>query len=140
MNFIRGELTEEGGAITFRAPEVSVRLQEGRYETLRNAGVVGKEVVLGIRPEDMHNEEMYLSTYPDAVLNARVEVAENMGSEVYIHINVGGQSMISRVSSRYQYSPGTELKLAVDLNKAHIFNAETEEAIPHHVGEAQAVR
>ncbi len=140
MNFIRGELIEEGGVITFRAPEVSVRLQEGRYAALKDAGVVGKEVVLGIRPEDMHNEEMYLSTYPDAILNARVEVAENMGSEVYIHINVGGQSLVSRVSSRYHYTPGTELKLAVDLNKAHIFNAETEETIPHHVAEAQAVR
>ena len=140
MNFVRGELIEESGSITFRAPEVSVKIPEGRYQALRNAGVMGKQVVLGIRPEDIHNEEMYLSTYPDAILNARVEVAEHMGSEVYIHISVGGQSMISRVSSRYHYSPGTELKLALDMNKAHIFNAETEETIPHTVAEAQVAR
>jgi multiple sugar transport system ATP-binding protein len=139
MNFIRGELAEESGTIWFRAPEVSIQLQEGRYEALRQAGVVGKEVVLGIRPEDLHNEDMFLSTYPNAVLNARIEVAENMGSEFYLHITVGGQSMISRVSARYHFAPGKELKLAVDLHKAHIFNAETEEAIPHHASQAQTV-
>lgn len=136
MNFIKGELVQESDAILFRAPEVSIRLPEGRYDAFRQAGVVGKEVVLGVRPEDLHNEDMMHETYPDAILNAHVEVAENMGSEVFIHVNVGGQSLISRVSSRYQFTPGSEVKLAVDLNKAHIFDVETEETVAHEVSRA----
>ncbi|MCL6454826.1 MAG: ABC transporter ATP-binding protein [Alicyclobacillus sp.] len=140
MNFIKGELVQESDAVFFRAPQVNIRLQEGRYAALRQAGVIGKEVVLGVRPEDLHNEEMYLNTYPDAVLNARVEVAENMGSEVYAHVNVGGQTIISRVNSRYHLTPGEELKLAVDLNKAHIFDAASEVAVPHSTAEAVAAK
>jgi len=138
MNLIKGELVQDGDALFFRAPQVSIRLQEGRYEALRQAGLVGKEVVLGVRPEDLHNEEMLLDTYADAILNARVEVAENMGSEVFIHVNVGGQSLISRVSSRYHFAPDSNVLLAVDLNKAHIFNIETEAAVPHVMVETTA--
>lgn len=135
MNFLRGELVEDGGAIYFRGPEVSIKLPEGRYASLRKAEVVGKTVVLGVRPEDLHNDEMFLTTYPDAVLNATVEVVEHMGSELFIHVSVAGQMLIARVNSRYEFHPGGALKLAVDLNKIHIFDAETEETIPPTVQE-----
>lgn len=137
MNFIKGELVEEGSSIYFRAPEVNILLPEGRYAALRNADVVGKEVVLGVRPEDLHDDEMMLSTYPEAAINAHVEVAENMGSEVYLHLNLAGQNLIARVNSRYDFKPGVDLKLALDLNKVHIFNTETEDVVPHHASEAK---
>jgi multiple sugar transport system ATP-binding protein len=129
MNFIRGELVEDGGHVVFRAPEISIRLPEGRYAALEQAGVVGKSVVFGVRPEDVHNDEMMLSTYPDATITAKVEVVEHMGSEVYLHLNVAGQTMIARVNSRFDVKIGSSLTLAFDVNKVHIFNAETEEAI-----------
>ena len=131
MNFLRGELTEESGSIFFRAPEMSIKLPEGRYPSLRNAGIVGKSAVLGIRPEDLHNDEMFLTTYPDATLRTRVEVVEHMGSELYLHVAAGGQTLVARVSARFDVKPGTSLPLALDLNKVHVFDAETEQAIPH---------
>jgi multiple sugar transport system ATP-binding protein len=130
MNFLKGELIENGGQVYFRGPQVSVLIPEGRHTSLKNAGVIGKPVVLGVRPEDLHNDEMYLSTYPEAMVSCRVEVAEHMGSEVYLHVTSGGQSMIARVNSRFVFEPGTDLKLAFDMNKIHIFDAETEEAVP----------
>jgi multiple sugar transport system ATP-binding protein len=135
MNFLRGELVEDGGAIYFRAPEVSIKLPEGRYPSLRSAGVVGKEVVLGVRPEDLHNDEMMLTTYPDATLRVNVEVVEHMGSELYLHAAVGGQVVVARVNARYDYRPGASLQLALDMNKVHIFNAETEEAVPYRASQ-----
>jgi multiple sugar transport system ATP-binding protein len=131
MNFLRGELAEESGFIFFRAPEMSIKLPEGRYRSLRNAGVVGKSVVLGIRPEDLHNDEVFLTTYPDATLKTNVEVVEHMGSELYLHVTAGGQTLVARVNARFDVSPGTSLPLALDLNKVHVFDAETELAIPH---------
>jgi multiple sugar transport system ATP-binding protein len=131
MNFLRGELAEESGSIFFRAPEMSIKLPKGRYPSLRNAGVVGKSVVLGIRPEDLHNDEVFLTTYPDATLRTNVEVVEHMGSELYLHVTAGGQTLVARVSARFDVKPGTSLPLALDLNKVHVFDAETEQAIPH---------
>ncbi|OFW81232.1 MAG: glycerol-3-phosphate ABC transporter ATP-binding protein [Alicyclobacillus sp. RIFOXYA1_FULL_53_8] len=130
MNFLNGELVEDQGNIWFRATEVSVRIPEGRHASLKQAGVVGKPVVLGIRPEDLHDEEVFLSTYPDAVVNAHIEVVEHMGAELYLDVTAGGQPMIARVNSRFDFKHGMDLKLALDMNKMHIFDAQTHLTIP----------
>ncbi|QQE79461.1 ABC transporter ATP-binding protein [Alicyclobacillus sp. SO9] len=130
MNFFNGELVEEGGKVYFRAPEVSILLPEGRYQSLKSAGVMNKKVVLGVRPEDMHDDETTRDAYPEATMDVKIDVVEHMGSEVYLHINQGGQSAIARVSSRFDFTPGSSLNLALDVNKVHIFDAETEEAVP----------
>ncbi|MCY0888045.1 MAG: sn-glycerol-3-phosphate ABC transporter ATP-binding protein UgpC [Alicyclobacillaceae bacterium] len=129
MNFLHGQVVEEGGRVYFRANGLSVALPEGRYPTLKSEGAIGKEMVLGVRPEDVHNEEVMLSTYPEAVLDASVEVTEHMGSEVYLHVMAGNQSMIARVNSRFQYRPGSAVKLTLDLNKIHLFHKDTEETV-----------
>lgn len=129
MNFIEGEVVAEGDKHFFRAPSISILLPEGRYGVLKSSGVVGKKVVLGIRPEDLHNEEVFLTTYENATLNCKVEVVEHMGSEVYLHLSSGSNALIGRVNPRFHYHPGSELKLAVDLNKIHIFDAQTQESI-----------
>lgn len=130
MNFIRGNLVQTGDRMYFRAGETSILLPEGRYAAMREAGVTGKPVVLGIRPEDLHDEEVFLSTFPESLLHARIEVVEHMGSELYLHAVSGGQNFVARVSSRFAFQPGHELKLALDLNKVHIFDQETELAVP----------
>lgn len=129
MNFIEGEISGEGDKFFFRAPSISVLLPEGRYNLLKSSGVIGKKVILGIRPEDLHNEEVFMTTYPDSILDTKVEVVEHMGSEVYLHCAVNNQSFIARVNSRFHYHPGSEVKLAMDLNKIHIFDGETQESI-----------
>lgn len=130
MNFLRGDLVEEAGKVYFRAPEASILIPEGRYAALRQAGVIGKQVVLGIRPEDVHDDEVFLSTYPEAVIQARVEVVEHMGAELYVHMGLGGQSFIARLNSRSETKHGDALRLVFDMNKVHLFNSETEETIP----------
>jgi multiple sugar transport system ATP-binding protein len=130
MNFLQGNLVEDSGVVYFRAPNVSIRIPEGRYAALRNAGVVGKPVVLGIRPEDIHDEEVLMSTYPESLVTGRIEVVEHMGAELYLHIAVDKQSIIARVNSRFDFRPGSEVKLALDLNKMHIFDSESELVVP----------
>lgn len=129
MNLMEGEIAGEGDKFFFRAPGISVLLPEGRYNLLKSSGVIGKKVVMGIRPEDLHNEEVFMTTYPDSILDSKVEVVEHMGSEVYLHCAVNQHSFIARVNSRFHYHPGSEIKLAMDLNKIHIFDAETESSI-----------
>lgn len=130
MNFLPGTLSEEGGDVHFKAKSVDVVIPEGRAKTLREKGYVGKDVVFGIRPEDIHDEPVFLEASPASVLKLKVEVAENMGSEMYLYLNgIGDDLLVARVDARTNVSMGDEVKLAFDMNKCHIFDKETEEAV-----------
>ncbi|WP_054951259.1 ABC transporter ATP-binding protein [Numidum massiliense] len=130
MNFISGSLVETGGNVHFKANNVDVEVPEGRAKLLRDKGYVGKDVVFGIRPEDIHDEPVFLEASPESVLKTKVEVSENMGSEMYLYLSgLGDDMFIARVDARANVGMGDEVKLAFDMNKCHIFDKETEEAV-----------
>jgi multiple sugar transport system ATP-binding protein len=130
MNFINGTLSEEAGTLYFKAPGVNVAVPQGKAQTLREKGYAGKEVVLGIRPEDIHEEAIFLEASPNTIINAHIEVAENLGHEMYLYINgVGPGTVIARVDGRAGFKEGTDVKLAFDMNKAHFFDKNTTESI-----------
>jgi len=87
---------------------------------------VGKEVVLGIRPEDFHEEPVFMEASPNTVVNAHIEVSENLGHEMFLYLNgIGKNSMVARVDGRAGFKEGTNVKLALDMNKAHFFDQQT---------------
>lgn len=127
MNFITGGLVDQGGALHFKATGIDVVVPEGKAKTLREKGYVGKEVILGVRPEDLHEEPVFIEASPNTVVNAHVEVAENLGHEMYLYLNgIGNDTVIARVDGRAGMRDGTNVKLAIDMNKAHVFDKETE--------------
>ena len=93
------------------------------------AEYAGKTVVLGVRPEDFHTESAFLEMSEDSTVEAEVEIAEMMGAEIYIHAVCGGQKLIVRAPSRVQAESGDHISLAIDKNKIHLFDKETEQAI-----------
>lgn len=130
MNFIPGSLQDVNGKVHFKASNVDVEVPEGRARVLRDRGYVGKDVVFGIRPEDIHDEPVFLEASPDSVLKTKVEVSENMGSEMYLYLSgLGDDMFVARVDARSDVKMGDEVKLAFDMNKCHIFDKETEEAV-----------
>ena len=52
------------------------------------AGYEGRDVILGIRPEDMEDAAVLRETHPDRVISVSTDIREDMGSEVYVHFNV----------------------------------------------------
>lgn len=127
MNFINGQFVDEGGAVHFKTTNVDVVVPEGKAKVLRDKGYVNKEVVLGIRPEDIHQEPVFLEASPNSQVNAHIEVAENLGHEMFLYINgVGDETIIARVDGRAGLKEGTNVKLALDMNKFHVFDKETE--------------
>ena len=92
---------------------------------------VGKEVIMGIRPEDIHAEESFLSISDASNIEAKVDLAEMMGSEIYLYLTCFGQKLVARVPSRTGIRAEDEAKLALDVNKIHVFDAETEAIICH---------
>ena len=81
------------------------------------------------RPEDIHDDEAFISSRPEAVCNAYVEVTEMMGAETYLYLNCEGIQLTARVSPRSDVRPQDELKVAIDPNRIHIFDKETEKAV-----------
>lgn len=89
-----------------------------------------KPVIMGIRPEHIHDEEMYHSTMTDGLIKAKVEVTELMGAETYLYLNCEGNNFTARVDPSTLAKSGDEITVALDTNKIHIFDKETEKPSP----------
>ena len=84
---------------------------------------------MGIRPEDLHDEEAYLKASPDSVFSATVRVYELLGAEVYLYFDLQETNCTARVNPRTTARPGDTIKLAMDLSKVHVFDKETEQVV-----------
>ena len=127
MNFLDATVGQKNGkyCLDICGGKYSLVLPESKI----NDGVkaaVGKEVILGVRPEHIHDEEMFLSSVSTGIVDANVEVTEMMGAETYLYLNVEGVNLTARVSARSTAKPGDNVKVAFDMNNIHIFDKETE--------------
>lgn len=125
MNFFNGKIENEKFVIGTK----TIGIPEGKMKILREKGYVGKEVVLGIRPEDFHNEQIFIETYKDATITINVDVSELTGAETMIYSTLEGQPLISRIDSRTNVSAGEKIELALDMNKLHFFDKDSEKRI-----------
>ncbi|MDE5566772.1 MAG: sn-glycerol-3-phosphate ABC transporter ATP-binding protein UgpC [Anaeroplasmataceae bacterium] len=128
MNFIHGTVAKDGKFTTKNGAH-TIELTKGQVTTLDKAGYIGKEVILGIRPEDIYDNPVVLQTYSNAVIEVTVDVAELLGAETNIYANVDGDAIIASVPARDDLSKDSVIKLAFDMNHCHIFDVDTEETI-----------
>ncbi len=138
MNFIDGYLRKIDGKynIEFGWNERKQKGKKYYIEIPESKGgeeifeeYVDREIIMGIRPENIHDEEMFLSAAKTGVIDAEVEITELMGAETYLYLNVEGISLTARVSPRSTARPQDVIKVALDPNKLHIFDKETEKTI-----------
>ncbi|MCX3306281.1 sn-glycerol-3-phosphate ABC transporter ATP-binding protein UgpC [Bacillus sp. NEAU-CP5] len=122
MNFFKGKLTD--GAIHIGSAALSV--PEGKMKMLREKGYAEKDVIFGIRPEDIHDELIVVESYKNSSITAKINVAELLGSEIMVYSRIGDQDFIARIDARHDIRAGEELTVAFDMNKAHFFDSETE--------------
>ncbi|MBT2583912.1 sn-glycerol-3-phosphate ABC transporter ATP-binding protein UgpC [Planococcus sp. ISL-109] len=122
MNFLNGRL--EGNQ--FIMGEVSVLVPEGKLKMLRAQDYDGKEVVLGIRPEDIHDEPVFIDHSPHTKIRADIEVAELMGAEIVLYSAVDNQNFVARVDARFSVQAGETIDMAFDMNKVHFFDKDSE--------------
>ena len=126
MNFIRGKVEKDQW---FVAGDHKVKVPGDKFEIVRSNGMVGKEVVLGIRPEDIHDEQVVHDTYPEAILDIVVDVAELLGSETNLYTTVNGSNICASINARAGVRIGDKMKLALDMHKCHFFNPEDEQRL-----------
>ncbi|EPH93742.1 MULTISPECIES: ABC transporter ATP-binding protein [unclassified Enterococcus] len=108
---------------------LSLKIPEGKLKVLVEKGYDGKEVIFGIRPEDIHSEPIALEASPEAVVRSEVVVSELLGAETMLYTKTGSTEFISKVDARDYHKPGAIIDLAFNLNKAHFFDKETENVI-----------
>ncbi|MDM5156208.1 sn-glycerol-3-phosphate ABC transporter ATP-binding protein UgpC [Bacillus sp. DX1.1] len=126
MNFFRGQLTGHHFVIDNK---IKVKVSEGKMKLLREQGYINKEIVLGIRPEDIHDELLFLEASQDTTFTTQIDVAELLGAESILYMKLGNQDFAARVDARHTFTHGDTIKLAFDVNKAHFFDAKTEKRI-----------
>ena len=90
---------------------------------------VGKEVIMGIRPEDVHDEPRLLEEFADCKVKANVEVTEMMGAETFLYVNVEGFDFTARVEPTSTAHPGDTVEIALENTKIHLFDKDTERTI-----------
>ncbi|MGG0185866.1 ABC transporter ATP-binding protein [Bacillus rhizoplanae] len=125
MNFFKGTLTENAVMID----KWKIEVPEEKMKSLRNKGYVNKEIIIGIRPEDFYYGKTLVDLPHNTKITVTIDVSELMGSETYLYSNINGQSFVARVNSSVDVHSQSEMDLALNMDKVHYFDSETEKRI-----------
>ncbi len=132
MNFINGTLDKKGEDVFLNFDGISVKMPAEKANAPELAEYIGKEVVVGLRPEAISDEAKNVEATPDASFDVDVDVTELMGAEIYLYLKAGEETnLIARVSSRSQSRAGDKIKVAFDMSRLHVFDKDTERCIIH---------
>ncbi len=129
MNFIDARVIVNGSDVVLSFGENTIKLPQNKARKLIEGGYEDKIVTFGIRPEDIKDEEDFISKSPDTVVEATVKVYEMLGAEVFLYFTVDKVDITVRVNPRTQARPGDTIKIALDAEKIHLFDKETEATI-----------
>ena len=127
MNFMNGKLIKKEGRIYFNEGKLLVKVVEDMHKKLEP--YVGKDIILGIRAEDIYDKLFVSEAPPENVVRVNCEVYETMGSEVYLYLNTGKHTFVARVGAHDKPQVNQDMDLVFDMSKVHFFNKDTEETI-----------
>ncbi len=131
MNFINAKLEKKGEDVYVTFGKNSLKLPAEKVDNPDLKPYIGEEVIVGIRPECIHDEERYLTSMPESIIETYVEVTELMGAEIYLYLVTDEQTLTARVSSRSTARSGDTIKVAMEVSRMHIFDKDTEKCIVH---------
>ena len=126
MNFLDAVVRVAGNDVTLKVGDYVLRVPDSKKQALIKGNYNGKTVVLGIRPEDVHDSEEFIAQNPDSVVESTVKVYELLGAEVYLYFDVAGTQMTARVNSRTPLRTGDKAVFALEMERIHLFDKETE--------------
>jgi len=125
MNFANVQVTERDGGIWAENAGLKIRLPAPVADRLRRH--TGRNAVLGIRPEDLHVANG--ADPVDLTFHAEVEVIEQLGPEILLDMRVGNDTMVAAVEPTVRTRVHDKLRLALNPDRMHFFDTETEAAI-----------
>ena len=126
MNFMDAVCSVKGDDVTLTVGKHVLKVPASKKQALINGNYDGKTVVLGIRPEDVHDSQAFISNSPDSIIESEIKVYELLGAEVFLYFDVEGTQMTARVNPRTTLRTGDKAVFALDMEKIHVFDKETE--------------
>lgn len=97
---------------------LDIEIPEGKAKMLKEKGYDDKDLVFGIRPEDIHSEEAFLETWPNQIVESTVVVSELLGSTIQLYQKVDGTEFVAIINARDYHTPGDKVRMGFDVNKA----------------------
>jgi multiple sugar transport system ATP-binding protein len=115
-----GDLYVDGGTFRLKLPPEKAQAAQA---------YVGKQVIFGTRPEDIHDREFTPPGIRAEPMAAQVDVTELMGNEIFVYLLSGQKQFISRMDPRTSARVGKEMDVAVNMDNIHLFDRDSEQAI-----------
>jgi multiple sugar transport system ATP-binding protein len=125
MNFFDAKLVRANGGATIDAGNFQVSVPESKLSTYKD--FVGQDVIMGIRPEDIHDPAFVPPDVLSAPVEAQVDVTELMGNEIFVYLMSQERSFVARVDPRAKMSTGENVQVAFNMDNMHLFTPEGEQ-------------
>ena len=122
MNFFEAKLEKSDGQLVIDAGVFQVKIPPARSAAF--AEHAGKSVVFGIRPEDVHDPAFTPADIESSLIDAKVDVTELMGNEIFMYLMVNGKSFVGRLDPRTRMRTGDQVQVALNLDNMHVFETE----------------
>jgi multiple sugar transport system ATP-binding protein len=138
MNFFDATLKEADGKLVIDTSAFQVSMSAAKGEAYRSH--IGQNIILGIRPEDLHNAKFLPPDIDPSLVEANVDVVEQMGNEIVLYLEERGKTFIARVDPRTNTHIGARLPMAIDTTNIHLFDAKTEESLAYEFKKQEEAR
>ena len=131
MNFFDAKLVKRNDGVWAEFGSNAIKVPDSKVRKLVDESYIGKDVIMGIRPENIHDEERFLSVADGNLVETKVDVVELMGSETYLYLKVDGKesNVVARVDPRSASRTGDTVKVAFETNRLHFFDKDSELSI-----------
>jgi len=127
MNFFPAKMNKSDGKLFVDGGTLHIEIPDDRMTIF--APFEGKDVIFGIRPEDIHNPQFAPPGIDAQPVEAIVDVTELMGNEIFVYLKSGEHSFVARVDPRSRYHFDEKVQMVFNMDNMHIFDRETEKAI-----------
>ncbi len=127
INLMKGMVQKKDKKYYFDEGKFRVKLVDEMNDKI--APFAGKEVVFGIRSEDIYDKLFVSEAAVDNTVRVTCEVVEPLGSDVYLYLNSGKNNFIARVGAHNRPDVNRDMEVVFDMRKGHFFDPETEATI-----------
>ncbi len=128
MNFFPAKLQKSGSSLVIDAKSFNVKIPEEKKANFMK--LVGKEIIFGIRPEDIYNPEFLPTGIHASKISTKVDVTELMGNEIFLYLVSGTHNFVARVDPRTRFQVGEEVQVAFNMDNFHIFDPSVDSENP----------
>jgi multiple sugar transport system ATP-binding protein len=131
MNFFPAKLRKQDGKLMVDSGTFVIPIPESRNSVYQ--GLVDKDIIFGIRPENIHNPQYLPFNINGAQIDAKVDVTELMGNEISLIMLSGNTNFVARVDPRTRFQIGETVQLVFDMDSFHIFDPGSDPENPQAV-------